>query len=559
MSETTSRLNVTRRGFIVGTAAAAGGVAASGLAGVQIADADEAAATNWETAPDPIDESLIKETVETDVLIIGAGTSGLICGLKAREEGADVIILEKMAFVVGRGGSIFAVNSRFIKEMGYTLDVGKTYKRMMGYHSFRVDQDKWLLHANRSGEAMDWLEEKMTTASTVGGNDLYPILEQWYEDPEDLNGEYPGTHEFLGGPNGSNPRDNPQQDVVDNLAAWCTAKGVDIRFNTFAEQLVKDEEGKVVGCVAKNENDEYVKYVGRNGVVLATGDFGTNKEMIAKYCPWAFQCGDGGVFDGYGHKMALWAGATWQKNEGAVPLLMCFQWINITNQVRSFQGLLVNEKGVRYTNEDNVLSHGTAAFLSQPNHRAFAIWDTAYAYDADWRVQYVGGPAVFETGDDAIAHWDNLVTAGEIDQNGSGSMSMNMVKCDTIEELVEALGLPKEEALATIERYNGFCETGVDEDYHKREGLLFPVKEGPFYGAICTPWQLSMLGGIRCDTEMRALDENDAPVPGLYVLGSLVGDMYANIYSTHFPGHNLGATCLTFGWLTGNKLAHIND
>lgn len=549
-----NRPNITRRGFIAGTAA---GIAAAGLVGASTGAASQDG-TDWKMAPTPVDESQIIETVETDVLIIGAGTSGLVTGLKAREEGAEVIILDKLPMSIGRGGSIFAFNSRFMKENGYELDPGTTYKRMMGYHSYRVDQDKWLLHANRSGEAMDWLEERMTTASTVGGNDLYPILEQWYEDPENINGEYPGTHEFLGGPNGKNPRDNPQQDVVDNLVAWCVAKGVDIRYSVFAEQLVKEED-TVVGCVAADDDGRYVKYIGRNGVVLATGDFGTDKEMIKEYCPWALQCGDGGVFDGYGHKMAMWAGAAWQKNEGAAPLLMCFQWINITNQVRSFQGLLVNENGKRYTNEDNVLSHGTAAFLAQPNHRAFAIWDTAYASDADWRVQWAGGPAVFETPEDCIAHWDNLVSAGQIDQNGSGSMDMNMVKCDTLEELVEALGLPVEETLATIERYNGFCDNGVDEDYHKRAGLLHHVKQGPFYGAICTPWQLSMMGGIRCTTEMQAMDADDKVIPGLYVVGNMVGDMYCNIYSTHFPGHNLGAACLTFGWLTGYKLAHIND
>lgn len=553
-----STMNVTRRGFITAAASSAA-VAASNLVGTAGAEQISAAAYDWETPPAPIDEALISATVEADVLIVGAGTSGLCCGLKAAEEGASVVMIDKMPMVIGRGGSMFAMNSRFCKEKGIELNIGQVYKRMMGYHSFRVDQDKWLLHFNRSGEAMDWLEERMATASTVGGNDLFPILEEQYDDPEDLVGEYQGTHEFLGGPNGSCPRDNPAQDVVDNLAAWCVAKGVDIHYNTRAEQLIKDEDGRVIGCIAVDEDDNYIKFLGKNGVVMATGDFGTNKEMIAKYCPWALQLGDGGVFDGYGHKMAMWAGAAWQKNEQAVPLLMCFQWINITNQVRSFQGLLVNDNGVRYTNEDNVLSHGTAAFLSQPNSRAYAIWDTAYAYDADWRNQYKDGPRVFPTGEDAIAHWDNLVSAGTIDQNGSGPLSMNMIKCDTLEELIEQLGLPMEATMATIERYNGFCETGVDEDYHKREGLLFPVKEGPFYAAMCTPWQLAMLGGIRCTTEMEAQDENDQVIPGLYVLGSMVGDMYCNIYSTHFPGHNLGSTCLTFGYLTGNKLAHIND
>ena len=162
---------------------------------------------------------------------------------------------------------------------------------------------------------------------------------------------------------------------------------------------------------------------------------------------------------------------------------------------------------------------------------------------------------MFETPEDCIAHWDALVSQGEIDQNGSGSMSMNMVKCDTLEELVEALGLPKDVALAEIERYNGFCAEGNDEDWHKRAELLCSVEEGPFYGAICTPWQLTVTGGIRCNDEMQALNENNEVIPGLYVVGIMVGDMYNNCYSTHFPGHNLGGTCLTFGYLTGQKLA----
>lgn len=559
--------NVSRRAFLATAGIAGLGLAGAGLSScapsssadsgsngtASSADAGEKA-WSWQTPPEEIPESDIAETVETDVLIVGAGMSGLCTGLRARECGADVVILEKMEKVLGRGGSIFAMNSRFLKEKGYILDVGQAYKKMMGYHSYRVDEAKWMQHANRSGEAMDWLEEKMVNASSVGGNDLFPIMEQWYIDPEDINGEYPGTHEFLGGPNGKSPRDNPQQDVVDNLAAYCADAGVDIRYKTEANYLVKDDSGRVVGVVAKSGNS-YVKFVGKNGVVLSTGDFGTNEEMIACYCPWAADAGPGGVSDGYGHRMALWAGAAWQKNGSSAPMIFCFQWINITNQVRAFQGLLVNEHGKRYTNEDNVLSHGSLAMMQQPNHRCFALWDTAYATDADWGVQYVDGPPVFATPDDCIAHWDSLVSSGTIDQNGSGSMSMNMVKCDTLEELVDALGLPKEETLAEIERYNGFCEAGNDEDWHKRADLLFPVKQGPFYGAICTPWQLTMTGGIRCNVDLQVLNEQDEVIPGLYCTGIMVGDMYTNCYSTHFPGHNLGGTCLTFGYLTGERLA----
>ena len=193
--------NVSRRAFLATAGIAGLGLAGAGLSGcapsssadsgsngtASSADAGEKA-WSWQTPPEEIPESDITETVETDVLIVGAGMSGLCTGLRARECGADVVILEKMEKVLGRGGSIFAMNSRFLKEKGYILDVGQAYKKMMGYHSYRVDEAKWMQHANRSGEAMDWLEEKMVNASNVGGNDLFPIMEQWYIDPEDING-----------------------------------------------------------------------------------------------------------------------------------------------------------------------------------------------------------------------------------------------------------------------------------------------------------------------------------------------------------------------------------
>ena len=120
---------------------------------------------------------------------------------------------------------------------------------------------------------------------------------------------------------------------------------------------------------------------------------------------------------------------------------------------------------------------------------------------------------------------------------------------------MEKLGLPKDETLKTIEAYNGYCDAGVDEEFGKRKELLLPIKKGPFYGIECTPWFLSTTGGIRCNEDLQVMNADDEVIDGLYCLGSTVGDMYTNCYSTHFPGHNLGGTCLTFGYVTGRKLA----
>jgi succinate dehydrogenase/fumarate reductase flavoprotein subunit len=557
-----------RRSFLIGAAGVGALVASSSLVacapkeqGATGPSSAAAAASSdgkpsFMVAPEPISASDIKETVEADVVIIGAGFSGLTCALSAAESGAKVVLLERMDKVIGRGGSIFAMNTELTREKGYSLEIGQVYKRMMGYHSYRIDGNKWMLHYHKSPEAMNWMMDRMRTASSVGGNNLTPVMEHWYIDPENINGEFPGTHEFLDGPNGKGPDDNPQQDVCDNVAAYCLNAGVDLRYGFTAEQLVKEGD-KVVGVVAVGTSGEYVRFNGSKGVVLATGDFGTNEEMLKALIPWVPGKASGGIWEGSGHQMAYWAGAAVDRNGTPTPMIFCFQWRSITRQVRAFQGLMVNSDGKRYTNEDTVISHGGLCLMHEKGHCGYAIWDTAYASEPQWQNhRYVDGPKVFENEREVIEYWDEIVaSSGTIEMNGSGALEVRMVRDDTIEGLVKQLGLPADQTKATIERYNGFCEAGKDEDFDKRKELLLPIKTGPFYGIKCTPWFLTTTGGIRCNENMQVQDENDKVIEGLYCLGSMVGDMYNNCYSTHFPGHNLGATCLTFGYITGKHLA----
>ena len=563
-----------RRAFLAGTAAvAAGAASALGSLGTA-AQAEEAAAAPekpaFMIAPDPIPADRIGETLDADVVVVGAGFSGLCTALSAAEAGAKVILIERLGQVIGRGGSTFAVNSKYMDEKGYRYttggeapehdddkhyDIGQVFKRMMGYHSYRIDGAKWMLHAHRSEEAMNWLIDHMTTASKAGGNDLTPTMEHWYSDPEGINGEFPGTHEFLGGPNGKGPDDNPQQDVCDNMAALCAQAGVDIHYNTVAEQLIKNGD-RVVGVVCSDDDGNYLQFNAAKGVVMATGDFGTNKEMLETLIPWMANT-PGGIWEGSGHKMCYWAGAGIDRSQTPTALVFCFQWRSITRQVRAFQGLMVNSDGKRYTNEDNVISHGGLSLMHEKGQCAYAIWDVDYANEPQWQNhRFVDGDPVFESPQAVIDWWEENVNGpGFVEMNGSGKIEVKMIKADTLEELVEQLGLPADTTLETVERYNKFCDQGYDEDFDKRPGLLLPVKNPPFYGIKCTPWFLSTVGGIRCNTKMQVQDSDDNVIPGLYCVGSMVGDMYNNCYSTHFPGHNLGATCLTFGYLTGQYLA----
>lgn len=165
---------------------------------------------------------------------------------------------------------------------------------------------------------------------------------------------------------------------------------------------------------------------------------------------------------------------------------------------------------------------------------------------APWypRGNYYGQPE--QKVEDVVADWESGVKTGRI------------IKTDTLEELAGKFGLDASALKATVERYNGFCEKGMDEDFFKRPGLLVPVKDGPFYGhSSDAPILLVVCGGLRTNVKMQVLDKENEVIPGLYAVGTMVGDMFANYYTFMPSGINLGSTCLTFPYLVGKDLADV--
>lgn len=564
-----------RRKFIVG--AVAGGFAAATLGscspktedGAESAQADQASdglnaesarQSRWafEVPPEPVDEGSVTNTYEADIVVVGAGVSGLVCAASAAEEGADVILFAASATPVSRGGSNHGINTKAQERLGidYTPEnVKYLMKKELAYNSVRPDASKWWRWINNSKTSMDWLIDLMEGAGYT------TTIEVGYRDVDGAYTELPGAHGWVGDDvtEGAHLGETLvtsvlEKDILDH--------GGTIHYKTVALYLEKDGE-RVSGVIAKNEQGDCVRYRARNAVVLATGDFSGDADMMQRYCPEyaslligneinydaTFQTG--GMFPGDGHKMGLWVGAAWQKTYPNAAMINCNSANPHSQSMSTHEGINLNMRGERFMNEDTICSFAAYQYLLQPEGTWYTVWDDAYAeFYPYW--EGVGCTYGSEDGrlsaDEERAAWESSVEAGAF------------VKGDTVEDVLRQLdGIDVETALKTIERYNGYAENGLDEEYHKNKAHLAPIKTGPFYGCKSVMQGgmnfLCVMGGLRTSKYMEVCDENDVPIPGLYNIGVMVGDAFAGIYSFSVPGHNLGMNCVTFGYLLGKQLA----
>ena len=558
---------IDRRSFIKQSAALAGAAAIAPA----IAHADEGQVAinvnnvndikwEFEIPPAPIADDEIAETVECEIVVVGAGFSGLVTALAAAENGAQVTVVTASDDIVVRGGSMNARNSRVMKELADELPLADDtifLREQLACAGYNVDQRKWFGFAKNSCEAMDWLIDKMEA------DGFTTVLERGF----DLGGDSffstpPSSHSWVTDDSGKAGKGS-QMNVMDVVYRNAQEAGVTFVFSTPARQLVREDDGRVTAVICQNVDGAYVKFVAEKGIVLATGDFSANHSMMAKYCPEFLPLCDpepetpdynvgfkfGGLMPGDGQKMGLWIGAAWQKTFPNAPMTFAIGTAGPLNQpYGNHRGLLVNRDGQRYSNED---THGVFAGVAQlhnPGMETYAIWGANYAQDAaPWIIQ---GSKI---GDDPtppevmLENWKEGIMLPD---------PQDVVMADTVEEVVEQLGLPLEATMATIERYNELCAKGVDEDFCKPADQMIGILEPPFFGVKGNPPHfLCVLGGLRTDDRMRVCDADDKPIPGLFNVGTMVGDYYGNIYNFMIEGNNLGATCLTYGYLTGRDLA----
>ena len=483
---------------------------------------------SWEAVPAAHLGAL--ETVSADVAVIGAGVSGLAAAVRCAQLGLSVIVAEKRMEAVPHGKYIGVVPADADKKI-----FAKEWLKSCGS---RVNEDLLWLYINNSEAAFEWL-------LGIGGDDVKGnLFGGAYKGPDFT--EYYGTHIISRKPGSTRYRyTSGSMLMCEMLQNFCLENGGQIIRNTRVVQL--DKEGdRVTGFVAVCEDGKYRRFKASNAVILATGDIGGDPEMLAAFCPLGLKCNVNGYFPaglntGDGHKMALWAGAAWQRTWPACAMIQGSR-LGSNLPYGSHRGLRVNVRGERYCNEDMNGAYTALTTLREPKGRAFAIWGANYARDIRWRAHGGQRDGPDNTPENVVKNWETQVADGKL------------MKADTLPELIEKLGLPAS-TLETIEHYNALCRAGADTDFHKKPEYLQEIREAPFYGGELSDIRFfTVLGGPRTDSRLRVCDADDEPIPGLYCVGSMIGDMYANYYNFRIPGQNYGA-CLTFGYITGRRLA----
>ncbi|MEC4175469.1 FAD-dependent oxidoreductase [Adlercreutzia sp. R21] len=543
--------NISRRNFLGATGLGAGLLAMGALAGCAPKQSDtlsdtgsdsnsaaEGAASihSWEQPLEPITDFVAEEDYE--IVVIGAGIAGCAAAQSAAEAGANVLLVEKFEGVTAHGQDNAALGSKLQIEKGYEYNKGEAARLV---YDWSQSQANWYLIKTFVENSADVLNHYIDMAPAYGLevvlNDQMTARSDWYELEERFRQLRYTAHNFI---NPEKEEPFPNINLVTMLCEDAQKNGATVKFNTKAEQLVKEGD-KVVGVVV-SDDEGYKRMNASKGVILATGGISCNPDMVNAWCPLAAKADNISYFpeggaSGDGIVMGMQIGAARSRCYPA-PLVHPVQ-LSVMGPGFDTCWLYVNNDGMRFCCEMAYEPTVTNARMNSVNNVTWAVWDSHYPEHVQKQEPHKSQPWMATLEDDVEA-----AVANE-----------EFVKADTLDELAEKIGVPADNLKATVARYNGMCAAGVDDDFGVPERFLSSVEDGPFYACRVNAWTLAIPYGLHVDTESRVCTDEDEPIEGLYAVGNVQGDFFANSYPVAVPGISHGRA-LTFGRLIGQNLAN---
>ena len=605
--------SMSRRGFVAGAATVglAGAVAGTltGANRAQAEEAHEAAVTSYYQCKEdwlglPPETGEPAETYDCDVLVLGGGHAGIHAALAAAEGGAKVIVVEKWAEDMRKvkGEDIGHINSQWLIDQGYgPYDVGEVTNEFVRRAGGRCNPEIIRKFVANSGEMFDhlpslvtWPDERIHIMPTTERNpDVSPY------DPSQVicqvsgvtadgpveypmmcggNGSYAAVAQFMGEISHDNSIPGcAAMSRLDEVMQFAILKGEELgaewHYGERALKLTTDESGAVTGAISQKLDDEsYVQYNAKTGVILCTGDYSGDAKMtwnlnadIAEFnarqgltqddlfSPFADCTGDG-------QKMACWVGGVMEPTPrasmntgggGGGPWGTC-------------PYLFLNANGERFCNEANAVGI-TEATLLQPAGTVCTVTDANY-YETlknaglDHGAPNYGRPVYYEelVEDMEAIELENpdggpVRTCTIAERNPS-----TVYASETLEGALKLAGYEGDAlqtALDQVAKYNELCATGKDSQYGKDSKYMVPIDTPPFYTAPAsnsktTSAGLVTLAGVETNNNLQVIDVAGNVIPGLYAAGNCLGERYGNSYATPFAGNSIGMA-MTHGRVAG--------
>lgn len=541
------------------------------VSSVQLPTGDE---SDWLGKEPDIDEAAITETVDTDILIVGAGNGGMFAAAYAAANGLNFRVIEQNANVQDTRHWYGAVDSAAAKEAGEpATDKAKLLSEISRYASGKCDQRVVKTWINESAAMHDFmrsiLEDKYGwVCDFTSGSEA-----AWPAENAEHNTDYlypVQEHNYMASERESGLARN------ELLLQYIQELGYDVDFKTSLAKLEKNSDGRITGVIAQStEDDHFIRYNANQGVLLACGGFPGNPYMMEQLDPLGTSvttaCSYSPADKGYGIRAAVWAGANLDKE--AAPMLFdrgivapgvdggyvdsdsAFGGKAFPGKIRQYNPgtqpfLKVNRNGERFANESCPYNDIVYAAAHQPGRVYAQICDANILEDAK-RFHTIGCSAQTRNGGEKYIQgkMDEAIEAGAL------------FKCDTLDELADKMGFTgaaKDTFLATVERYNELYDKQNDEDFGKPAYRLSAIRTAPFYGCWLGASLLTTEQGIAINEKGQALDTNNQPMEGLYITGDMSGSFFANNYPCLMAGVAMGRT-LTFAMKAIKQMAGLEN
>lgn len=505
---------------LMGCTASSAGEKEVNSSGASLADTAD---STWRTAPKPIDDADITETIEADLVIVGAGAAGCIAAASAIEDGATVVLIQKHESPYCHGYAWAANGTKLQAEAGVKYDGWEIVNALNEKGENRAKEEVVRNWVQYSGEVTDWIYDQVNDVEGVG-----PII---LEIPEPADDEWNYTYTVTHCPTGTYGPTGSFLPIANYLIDQCDPTRLNAQYSTVATELRRDAGGRVTGVVAQRSDGTYILCNADKGVILAAGDYGNDMAMRDEFMPFAkgLPAGYSNLEDtGDGIKMGYWIGAKIEEAPHVCNIHFdpCMAYPNYQGTIVPW--LRVNKNGERFSNEDQPYELIYAKDMLQPGCMHFQVFDDNWK--RDWKDMGVGGAM--------RSNWDELVPAAL----EAGDLRTG----DTLEELAASMEVPADTFVETVRRYNELCDKGYDEDFGKQSARMKKVEKAPFYAFARQASCLTPLTGLSVNGDMQVLDENDEPIEGLYAAGNNSGNFFGGLVQRMCcPGFGVGRAILT--------------